>query len=216
MIVKICGITNPDDGLQALQAGADWLGFIRHPQSPRYRPPAELTSLVHSLRRQATRVFQAVGVYVDAPLDVMLAECEAARFDRIQLHGTEPMELAQALPVPVIKAIKVAAADSIRVANVYPGLDLLTDTPDPVLHGGTGKGYDLSLIEELVRTRRVLVAGGLTPDNVGDVVRWLRPFGVDVSSGVEHSPGVKDAHKMLHFVSEVRLAAGESDWKEHQ
>ena len=205
-IVKICGIARVEDGLAALEAGADWLGFIRWEGSKRFRPLQECADLLGRIRAEAGRRFQAVGVYVDAPLDSIRREVDRAGFDRVQFHGDETMETIRQSPIPAIKAIKISDAESIARADDFPGVDLLTDTADPSLPGGTGRGYDVALLGDLARRRRVIVAGGLRPENVGEVVSQLRPFGVDVSSGVEQAPGIKDAEKVRAFVRAVREA----------
>ena len=204
--IKICGITRPDDGLAALEAGADALGFIRVPGTPRFRLLTECVRLIQSIRERAGRDFEAVGVYVDPDPDAIAHEIEAAGFDRVQLHGAEPLSLIQALGVPAIKTIKISDASSLDRAEEYPGVDLLADTADPRLHGGTGRGYDASLLAPLVSRRRVIVAGGLHPGNVAGIVRHLHPYGVDVSSGVESAPGVKDPAKIRAFIQAVRQA----------
>jgi len=154
---------------------------------------------LEKIRHGSPKPFDAVGVYVDAPVSEILREWELARFDRIQLHGSETMEMVRELPVPVIKALKVTGSDLLAQADQYLGLELLTDAPDDEKHGGTGKSYDLGEIEELVRRRRVFVAGGVTKDNVRSIVTRLRPYGLDISSGVESSPGLKDSTKLEAF-----------------
>ncbi len=211
LIVKICGITRFEDGAAALDAGADWLGFIRWANSPRFRPIEECATLVEKLRVHALdrgRTFQSVGVYVDAPVSEIERESALAHFDRVQLHGSESpgqiAELQSRIAVPIMKVIKIRDAASISEADKFPGLDLLTDTHDPALPGGTGRAYNPALLKDLVARRRVVVAGGLTAENVGDVVRFLHPFGVDVSSGVESSPAIKDHDKIRHFIQSAR------------
>jgi phosphoribosylanthranilate isomerase len=108
------------------------------------------------------------------------------------------------MPVPVIKAIRISDAASIAQADAYPGVDLLADAADPVLPGGTGRRYDENLVAGLARRRRVIVAGGLNPDNVAEVVRRVRPWGVDVAGGVESSPGLKDHARVARFVAAAR------------
>ena len=208
-IVKICGVTRVEDGLAALTAGADWLGFIRWDGSKRFRPLEDCAATLQAIRAESGQAFQAVGVYVDATRESIESEIRVARFDRVQLHGAEPMALIESLGVPAIKTIKIADAASVALAEQYPGVDLLTDTPDAVLPGGTGRGYDRRLLESLVKQRRVVVSGGLTPEDVGEVVGRLRPYGVDVSSGVEISPGVKDRAKIDAFLQAVRGAERE-------
>lgn len=206
-IIKICGITRPEDGVAAIRVGADWLGFIRWPQSARYRPIDECAATLREIRKSAPGNFQAVAVYVDAPSSTIRAEAEQAGFDRVQLHGSESMEFANRLGIPVIKAIKIRDADSVAHADDFPGLTLLTDTADPALPGGTGRTYDPALLQDLAERREVIVAGGLTPANVGSVVEFLHPHGVDVSSGVETQPGIKDHEKIAAFVASVRAVA---------
>ncbi len=206
-IVKICGITRVEDGVAALRAGADWLGFVRWPKSPRWRPAAEAAALIGALRERAPGPFEAVGVYVDATREEIERDTEALGLDRVQLHGDEPPELAARLTRPAIKVIRVRDAASLRRADDFPGLDLLADTFDPALPGGTGRGYDYGLLRDLVARRRVLIAGGLTPETVGAVVASLAPLGVDVSSGVESAPGVKDHARIISFIQAARAGA---------
>lgn len=204
VIVKVCGITRVEDGLFALGAGADWLGFIRWPGSPRYRASDSCAETLREIRARAPLSFEAVGVYVDASAEEIEREVEQMGFDRAQLHGEEGTDFIAALPIPVIKVIKIAGPESVGLAAEYPETLILTDTSHPRLMGGTGKSYDAGILEDLVRQRPVIVAGGLTPENVGGVVRDLAPFGVDVSSGVERTPGLKDADKVEAFIRAVR------------
>jgi phosphoribosylanthranilate isomerase len=205
-LIKICGITRLEDGLAALSAGADWLGFIRWSGSKRFRPLADCAALLKELRRLAPSPFQAVAVYVDQPRDLILDEIRSAGFDRAQLHGNESSEFAASLPVPVIKTIKMRPDEFERDAARYPGLDLLIDTDVPGLPGGTGQSYDAGVLTDLTSRRRLIVAGGLNPANVADIVARIRPYGVDVSSGVEVEPGIKDGEKIRRFVAAVRAA----------
>lgn len=207
LIIKVCGITLPGDGLAALNGGADWLGFIRWPRSPRYLPLEDCAALVHHLRSEAPRPFEAVGVYVDADRETIEREAGAIGLDRIQLHGQEPLALATALSRPPIKALRLKDEASLAQAGAYPGLDLLIDAWVDGNPGGTGQTYDYTMLAGLTRTRRVIVAGGLNAANVGEVVRTLRPWGVDVSSRIERAPGVKDHDKMREFITAARNAA---------
>ena len=208
-LIKICGITRLEDGLAALEAGADWLGFIRWPRSARYLPLDLLIDLINNLKSRAPRPFEAVGVYVNAARETIEREASAAGLGRIQLHGDETLGFARALGRPALKALRIRDAGSIRAADDFEGLDLLADAFDPALPGGTGLSYDYALLRELTARRRVLIAGGLTADNVGGVIRALRPWGVDVSSGVESAPGVKDPLKVREFINAARQAAKE-------
>jgi phosphoribosylanthranilate isomerase len=210
-IVKICGITSLDDGLAALDAGADWLGFVRWPPSKRYVDRDPAAEIVGALRDQAPRPFHSVGVYVDADRETIDADVAAVGFDRAQLHGEETLIFARSLPYPVIKSVKAENPDRLaELAAMYEGLDLLVDTWDPDLPGGTGKGHAddaLAVLAALMRDRRVLLAGGLHPGNVGDMVERLGPWGVDVSSGVESAPGRKDPALVRAFIRAARRAA---------
>ena len=207
LIIKICGITNVEDGLAALEAGADWLGFVRWPKSSRHVDRDDAAGLLQELRRRVPRPFEAVAVYVDADRETILTDREIAGFDRVQLHGMESPEFARALPCPVLKALRVRDAPAAReLADRYAGLDLLCDAFDDALPGGTGRAYDYSILSELVAERRIVVAGGWHPGNVGDIVARLRPWGVDVSSGVESAPGRKDADRVRRFIEAARAA----------
>ncbi|MEN6627898.1 MAG: phosphoribosylanthranilate isomerase [Candidatus Sumerlaeia bacterium] len=208
-IIKVCGITRAEDGLAAVRAGADWLGLIRWPKSPRFRPAESARELIGRLRAESGRPFEAVGVYVDASADEIERDADALGLDRVQLHGDESLETARALSRPAIKVIKIRDAASLRAADEFPGLDLLADTFDPALPGGTGRGYDYELLRDLIRRRRVLIAGGLTPETVGAVVAALAPWGVDVSSGVESAPGIKDHARIISFIHAARAGAAE-------
>jgi phosphoribosylanthranilate isomerase len=208
LIIKVCGITRPEDGLAALAFGADWLGFIRWPKSPRYLPLEDCAQLVHHLRERATKPFEAVAVYVDASRDLIEREIKAIGLDRIQLHGQEPAELAAALSRPAIKALRVRDAASLARAGEYPAMDLMVDAWVAGNPGGTGQTWDYGMLAGLAARRRVIVAGGLDAGNVGAVVSGLRPWGVDVSSRIEVSPGVKDHDRMREFIEAARRAAG--------
>jgi phosphoribosylanthranilate isomerase len=208
LLIKICGITSVGDGVAALEAGADWLGFVRWPKSPRFVETDTAAELAAALRSRATRSFQAVGVYVDADRETIERDVAAIGLDRVQLHGSETPEFARALPWPVIKALRARDPSALeKEAHRYEGLDLLIDAFDPDRPGGTGQSHDYDALADLVRTRRVLIAGGLHPGNVGDIVRRLRPWGVDVSSGVESAPGRKDPKAVRAFIQAARRAA---------
>ena len=203
-IIKICGITRAEDGQAAIEAGADWLGFIRWPGSVRFRPLEQCADILATIRANTPREFVAVGVYVDPTQRLVEEEFRKAGLDRVQLHGDESLALILALGLPAIKTIKISDRSSVDRAEAYPGIDLLADTADDVLHGGTGRTYDLAFLGDLADRRRIIVAGGLRPDNVAEVLERVRPFGVDVSSGVESSPGIKDHEKVAGFVAAVR------------
>lgn len=202
--VKICGLTNLADVECAAQAGADALGFV-FAQSPRRIAPEQARDLLAAVGPYVT----GVGVFANAPLDEVREVLEFTGCAAAQLHGDEEGNCVEFLsPYPVIKAVRVgedfreAALEPYRTARA-----LHLDTYVEGLWGGTGKRFDTRIAAGLVaRGWRVIVAGGLTPANVAEVVRTVRPYGVDVSSGVEIAPGRKDHAKIREFVAAVRAA----------
>ncbi len=208
-VIKICGLTRAEDGLAAIGAGADWLGLVRWPGSPRFRPFKACVEMVVRLRAEAPRPFEVIGVYVNPEESTLRDEIERLGLDRVQFHGEESPQRVGGCPLPAIKTVKVGSAGFHPSPEDYPGLLLLTDTAEASSPGGTGQSYDPGLLAELVRRRKVIVAGGLKPDNVGEVVRRLRPFGVDVASGVEAAPGLKDPERLKRFVQAIRQAESE-------
>jgi phosphoribosylanthranilate isomerase len=146
-----------------------------------------------------------VGVFVNEPVNSIRAAAERARLTAVQLHGDEPPAYADALDWPVIRAVSVDEIDV--VADAWSAdTALLVDNIDPVRRGGTGGAVDWTRAASVAKTRRVVLAGGLTPENVATAIRAVHPFGVDVSSGVESAPGVKDLDKVTQFISNARLA----------
>ena len=202
--VKICGLTRPPDARRAAQLGADALGVVFAP-GPR-RIDVDRAVEVFSA---APGTIERVGVFVDPTLDFLRETALACRLDWIQLSGHEPEELAAAVPCRIIKAVHVRSREDLISAAGYPADAFLLDAPAPGNQmGGTGKTFDWSAAERLPwPPSRVIVAGGLTPENVGSAIERLRPGGVDVSSGVEAGPGEKDPAKMEAFLA----AVGEAD-----
>jgi phosphoribosylanthranilate isomerase len=199
--VKICGLTRPVDAEFAGQQGADALGVV-FASGPRQ---LDIVRAVEVLTAVPARV-QRVGVFADQALEFIQEAMERCRLDWIQLHGHETAELAAALSAKVIKAVRVAGAADLEQARDYPADAFLLDAPaaDGRL-GGTGEVFDWSEAEHLPWPRsKVIVAGGLNPENVGAAVERLRPGGVDVSSGVEATPGVKDHALTAAFIAAVR------------
>ena len=198
MLVKICGITRVDDALAAVGAGAGALGFIFWPGSPRFIDPFRARKIVSALPPFIT----AVGVFVNQPLEYVNGVASLVRLGAVQLHGDETTGFASAITVPIIKAIPLAAAGEAAVAEWPAATTLLLDVHDPVKRGGTGRTIDWTGAAAVAARRNVLLAGGLTPDNVADAVARVRPFGIDVSSGVERAPGIKD-HQRLRALFEA-------------
>jgi len=198
LLVKICGITRVDDALAAVAAGAGALGFIFWPGSPRFIDPFRARKIVSALPPFIT----AVGVFVNQPLEYVNGVASLVRLGAVQLHGDETTGFASAITVPIIKAIPLAAAGEAAVAEWPAATTLLLDVHDPVKRGGTGRTIDWTGAAAVAARRNVLLAGGLTPDNVADAVARVRPFGIDVSSGVERAPGIKD-HQRLRALFEA-------------
>ena len=202
LCVKVCGITRPDDAEAAISAGADLLGFNFYPESPRYIAPADAAPIVSRLPRHVL----AVGIFVDADAETIRDAIAVAGIKLLQLHGAETPELCRAFAVPAMKAIKVSSlAELPGAAAPYHDGWLLADTADPVLHGGTGRALPVEPVDRTL-ARRLFMAGGLCPDSVVDVVRCVRPLGVDVCSGVEIAPGRKDHGKLRSFVANAKAA----------
>lgn len=196
--VKICGITSVEDALAAVEAGADALGFMFYPPSPRNLTPEAAREIIGALPPFVARV----GVFVDATADEIRRTIAASGIDTLQLHGRETPEFCAAWsPYPVLKAFRVRGPESLEALPAYRGHSWLLDSYVAGALGGTGQTFSWELAADAVRRGgRVVLAGGLTADNVADAVRAVRPWGVDVSSGVESAPGRKDAARVRAFV----------------
>lgn len=199
MFTKVCGITRLTDALHASRHGATALGFVFWPKSPRYVAPDRAAEII----RELPDTIATVGVFVNQPIDEIQRVASETGITTIQLHGDEPAAYATALGWPVLKAAPIE--------HVNGSLDgwpddtiVLLDAHDPVRRGGTGRTIDWSHAADVASARRVVLAGGLTPENVRDAIAAVRPYGVDVSSGVEKAPGVKDFEKVKRFLENVR------------
>ena len=206
--VKICGIKTIDDALAAMDAGADMIGFNFYPKSPRYIDVGQCRDIMAVMRKYGHITF--VGVFVNASAQEVRATLETAALSLAQLHGDEPAEMVQALHGKAFKAFREIPRELDGfVREGAPAL--LVDASVKGAYGGTGITADWDGAAELAKRYPILLAGGLTPENVAEAVRCVEPWGVDVASGVESSPGVKDPAKMRAFVQAVRdrqLAAG--------
>ncbi len=206
-IVKICGLTTPEDALAAVEAGADMLGFNFYPPSPRYLAPEDCARIVSVLPKGVT----LVGVFVNAPLEQITAILDSCGLHLAQLSGDESPAILRALGGRAFKALRPANQAALEQA-------LLEYSPRPKppaylidafvknQYGGTGQVADWSLARLVACRAPILLAGGLTPENVATAIQQVRPWGVDVASGIEAAPGRKDRQKMLTFIQAVRQA----------
>jgi phosphoribosylanthranilate isomerase len=202
--VKICGLTRPEDAALAAAAGASAIGLVFWPGSPR----AVTVERAREVAAAVSAEVSVIGVFVDQPLSLVGGAAERVPLHAIQLHGAERPEDYD-LGLPILKAIGVAGGSALDVLEAMDaGVLPLLDAGGGATPGGTGRTVDWTLAAEAAARRRVVLAGGLTPDNVGEAVRTVRPHAVDVSSGVEQTPGVKDADKLVAFLDAVRSASG--------
>jgi phosphoribosylanthranilate isomerase len=205
MFLKICGITRLEDALCAVQHGATAVGFVVWPRSPRAVSPERVAEIISALPPKVL----TVGVFVNETVDGIRAVVEQSGIDVVQLHGDEPPAYADAFGVPVLRSTTLA--DAAATAIAWPvNTTLLLDAADRDRRGGTGTRVDWPAAAVLARQHRFLLAGGLTPENVADAIAAVRPFGVDVSSGVEAAPGVKDVNKVARFLANARRAFDEA------
>ncbi len=195
--IKICGITNLDDALLAVELGADALGFVFYPKSPRYIKVRDAANICHALPPFVAKV----GVFVDEleyEIGKALGEC---LLTALQFHGEEPPGFCQKFAAQSIKAIRVRDEGSLRAAAEYDVDALLLDTYTESERGGTGKPFDWSLAVKAKEIGPpVILSGGLTAANVQAAIRTVHPYGIDVSSGVEREPGKKDPEKLRRFI----------------
>jgi phosphoribosylanthranilate isomerase len=202
--VKICGITSIDDATAAVDAGADALGFVFYPPSPRCVTPEQAERIIRGLPPFVT----AVGLFVDLPLDTVNDIAARCGLDRIQLHGREPPDFCDQVKQPVIKAFRIKNAESLTHLPRYRVSAYLLDAyVEGALPGGTGASFAWELAAQAKPYGPVILAGGLTPENVAAAVAQLSPYGVDVSSGVERAPGVKDHQKVRTFIARAKGTA---------
>ena len=206
--IKICGVTRVDDATAAVRAGADFIGINFWPSSKRFVEPARGGELVRAVRDAGPA--QIVGVFVDARVEDIASIAERVGLDIVQLHGDESREDVAALSTtrPVWKAIAVRGEADLDGLDHWPAHAILLDTPTPG-RGGSGVTFDWSLARtarERFPSTPLVLAGGLTPDNVARAVADVAPFAVDVASGVEAAPGEKDVTRVTAFVAAVRGA----------
>jgi len=208
VFVKICGITNIVDAQVAVESGADLLGFIFYPKSSRYVIPQQVAEIIRTIRSdsrlQTSSIPRFVGVFVNETPARIQQIVEQTDLDLVQLHGDETPDILHQRPADS----EAAHAQAARFANpdMKDGPNLLVDTYDPHAYGGTGHKSDWHVGAELAaQYPGLLLAGGLTPENVSQAIHAVQPWGVDIASGVEVAPGRKDHEKVRAFVTQARL-----------
>jgi phosphoribosylanthranilate isomerase len=202
--IKICGITNLEDGLAALELGADYLGFNFYPSSPRAIDPMHCAEICQTFRQRFPDA-RLVGVFVNATVAAIRATLDGCRLHLAQLHGDEPPEALAALNRLAYKAIRGNPGSSYAAYVQYSAASpcLLLDATANGAFGGTGILGDWEAAREIARQASIFLAGGLNPENVGQAIEMVRPWGVDTASGVEERPGKKDPVKMKAFIQAV-------------
>ena len=202
--IKICGITNAEDALGAVELGADALGFIFHPPSRRYVTPEKAKGIINQL---PPFVFK-IGVFVDEEPETILKAVNECRLDGIQLHGRESPEFCAKFRRRVIKGLRPQREEEVTKIADYKVDALLLDSYHPDMEGGTGTTFDWELaVAAKMFGMPVILSGGLNPENVADAVRLVKPYGIDVASGVETFQGKKDLDKVRDFIEQARWAS---------
>jgi phosphoribosylanthranilate isomerase len=199
--VKICGLTNADDAAAALEFGADCLGFILFAGSPRAVKPAKLAAMIGKLPR-----CKAVGVFVNETRKHVEKIASDCGLHALQIHGDERAQDFAGLALPVWRATRFSDRHWVPEPAAWPAARYLVDASSPYLYGGTGKCADWQAAKALATAHPVMLAGGLTPANVREAIRAVRPLGVDVVSGVEAKPGKKDHTRMRLFIEAAKSA----------
>ncbi len=212
MYVKICGITRLEDALAAISAGADFLGYNFYPASKRYLPPERAAAIHAEVRRRAPQV-RGVGVFVNTDPEHIQRILQACHLDLAQLHGDEPPETLKALGERAFKGLRLRSVDeAVAALRALPQRSppaFLVDAWHPTAYGGSGQTADRQAVVQLraalpPERRSFFLAGGLTPENVRAACAQVSPWGVDVASGVESAPGIKDHHKLRLFLRAVK------------
>ncbi len=200
--IKICGLTREEDALFCASQGADFLGFIFVPSTPRFIEPERAAAIATRLK-DSESTSKIVGVFRDASPDYVREIATLVGLDLVQLHGNETDDDVRAIGLPVIKSYRVG--DVLPDTTTHPSADwLLFDTFEERRAGGTGRRFDWSLLAAYPRTKPFFLAGGLNPDNIAGAISLARPDAVDVASGVESEPGIKDHARVAQFFERVK------------
>ena len=200
--VKICGITNREDALWAVECGADALGFIFYKKSPRYINPEHAKEIISIL----PPFISTVGVFVNEDYNDVRDVKLLTDLNTVQLHGDESPSYCNLIEGKLIKAIRIKNEKSIERLKKYTVDAFLLDSFDTSSFGGSGLTFDWRLAEKAKQHGRIILAGGLTQDNVEEAINKVAPFGVDVSSGVESKPGIKNKKKVKDFILKVKAS----------
>ncbi|HYN07903.1 MAG TPA: phosphoribosylanthranilate isomerase [Vicinamibacterales bacterium] len=203
--IKVCGITRAEDASEAVRLGAAALGFVFWPKSPRVLSVRAARDIAAGVPLLVARI----GVFVDAPADEVARIADEVGLDGVQLHGDERVDRYERVKSRLIKAVSLETDEDVARAATLPAhVTTLVDAADRVRRGGTGRVADWSQAAALASRRPVILAGGLTPENVGEAVRAVRPWALDVSSGVETAPGIKSRERLEAFFAAVAATAG--------
>ncbi len=195
--VKVCGITNSEDAFCAVQLGASALGFVFYEKSPRFISPKEAREVISRIPPFVTKV----GVFVNAEADYLREAKDIAGFDVYQFHGDETPEFCAAFGENYIKAVRVKNAESLDAVELYDTDAFLFDAYSPDAYGGTGESFSWDVLSRRkLEDKFVILSGGLNSDNVRDAIQTVNPYAVDVSSGVESSPGIKNHLELKRFM----------------
>ena len=199
-IIKICGLTSLEQALSCVELGADWIGFNCWPGSSRYIVPEKAREIVSALPESVT----TVGVFVNESPDSLKNIMQETRMDLAQLHGDEEVPITTNLGVPWFKAFRVSSEFKLQQIKEYGQETFLLDAYSKAHYGGSGQTIDWNLASAASGLGKMILAGGMTPVNVAEAVKKVRPWGVDVCSGVESQPGIKDLLRVEKFIRNLR------------
>jgi len=200
MKVKICGITNIDNAVYAAELGADALGFIFVKSSPRYIAPKSARKIIQEL----PPFIVPVGIFVDVPQEEIIGVIEQTGIKCVQLHGNETPKQLAGFPLPVYKSFRVDSSFNLEILRRYKGSAYLLDTKISGELGGTGQTFDWGIAVKAKEYGRIILAGGLNPENVLEAIQKVQPYAIDVNSGVESAPGKKDKNKLEQLFKTIR------------